>query len=100
MREIRDLAAGMKETIASLKKMNIAAKSELNSEVERANVNASKVKAFTKELKDANLEVESFLGETGSNFPTSEGSDTPQPSGTLELQADRNGVMINQGVKQ
>ncbi len=92
MREVRELAAGMKEVMASLRKESANAKSHFMSEVERAKVNASKVRAVANELSEANKEVEDFLGETGSNFSTSEGSDIPAPP---SAKADANGVIKN-----
>lgn len=92
MREVKELAAGMKEVMASLRKSSADAKSEFMSEVERAKINAQKVKAVAGELRDANKEVEDFLGETGSNFPPSEGSSTPAPPSG---KPDVNGVIKN-----
>lgn len=104
MQEVRDLANGMKDIIASLKRTNVAAKEGLMSEVTRSKVNAQKVKSFTKELSDANKEVEAFLGDTGSNFPSSEDLDTQPQDGrkaaaepTEQSRADANGVMLNRG---
>lgn len=99
MREVSKMAADMRGMVANLKKLNTDAQSGLAAEVSRANVNAEKIKAFTQELKDANLEVESFLGETGSNFSTSEKSDTSgisdtQQQGTV-VPPDKNGVTLN-----
>lgn len=91
MREVKELAAGMKDVLASLRKSSADAKSAFMSEVERAKVNADKVKSVAKELSDANKEVEDFLGDTGSNFPPSEGSNTQPPA----LKADANGVTKN-----
>lgn len=114
MKEVFDLANGMREAIANLKQSHINAKAELASEITRANVNAKKVQSLAQELKTANKEVESFLGETGSNFPEyQEGSDTQQhdglgqqagldnlPETEKELgQADVNGVSLFRGRK-
>lgn len=90
MREVHDLASGMKDAIAKIKQAASDAKSGLHAEIGRAQVNASKVVAMTTDLKAANLEVESFLGESGSNFPP-DGPDSSTP--TLGL-ADHNGVRI------
>jgi hypothetical protein len=92
MREVKNLALGMREAIANIKKLSADAKSGLDSEVSRALVNADKVRSFTRELSDANQEVEQFLGDTGSNFPPSDGS-TPPQSGAIS--ADINGVTVN-----
>lgn len=92
MREVKNLASGMKDAIAKIKQLNTDAQSGLQSEMNRAAVNAEKVKAFTKELSDANKEVEDFLGDTGSNFPTSD-QNTQAPIG--HPVADRNGVILN-----
>ena len=77
MREIRDMAAGLRDAVATLRKEASTAKHTFKSEFLRAQANTAKFKAFTQELKDANAEVEGFLGETGSNFPTSEDSSIP-----------------------
>jgi hypothetical protein len=89
MREIKELAVGLKESLAALKSVSAGAKASLVSEMERAKVNAQKVQSLALELKDANTEVEDFLGESGSNFPSSEASSTPAPK------LDTNGVAIN-----
>ena len=104
MREVRDLAAGMKEAIASLRKASADAKAALSEEMSRATGNADKVRTFIKELKEANQEVEAFLGEAGSNFPPSEDSVIQQPhmrkmEHTVR-RADINGVMLNQEAEQ
>jgi len=91
MREIRNMAAGMKDAVAALKKDAASATGEFQSELTRAKTNTEKFKSFTTDLKEANQEVEAFLGETGSNFPTSEASPTP------DAHADRNGVTLNKG---
>lgn len=88
MKEVRDLASGLKESIAAIKKSNLDARNSLDAEIARAQINAGKVNSFTKDLKEANLEVESFLGETNSNFPPSDVLPTP-------AQADANGVTLN-----
>lgn len=96
MREVKNLASGMREAIANIKKLSTDAKAGLDNEVSRALVNADKVRTFTSELRDANLEVEQFLGDTGSNFPPSDGS-TPPQSGAIK--ADVNGVIVNSETK-
>lgn len=95
MREVKDLASGMKEAIANVKKLTTDAKAGLNNEIGRALTNADKVRTFTRELKDANLEVESFLGDTGSNF-TPEDGNTQQHDGNPQ-KPDINGVTLNKG---
>jgi membrane protein involved in colicin uptake len=90
MREIKELAVGLKESLAALKSASAGAKASLLSEMNRAKVNAEKVQSLAVELKEANAEVEDFLGETGSNFPSSGDSSTPPPK------PDINGVTINQ----
>ncbi len=89
MREVKELVAGMKEAMASLKSVSADAKDHLASEMLRAKVNASKVKSLAVELSEANKEAEDFLGETGSNFSLSETSNTPAP------RTDANGVTLN-----
>ncbi len=93
MREVKELAAGMKEVMASLRKESANAKAHFMSEVERAKVNAQKVKSVANELSEANREVEDFLGETGSNFSSSEESVTQPPP---LVKPDINGVIKNQ----
>lgn len=93
MKEVRDMAAGMREAIASIRKNYADGKSGLALEIDRAQMNAAKVRSFTQDLRNANLEVEGFLGETNSNFPSSEESDTQQQDSTEK--PDRNGVTLN-----
>lgn len=90
MREVRDFATAIRTSVEALRRTTEAAKGELMTEIQRGNVNAEKVRSMTKELKEANLEVESFLGETGSNFSNSEESNTQAPP-----RADINGVTLN-----
>jgi len=90
MKEVRDLATGLKESIAAIKKASLDARSGLDAEIARSQINAEKVKSFTNDLKEANQEVESFLGESNSNFPSSEDSNTQQ-----HASADKNGVTLN-----
>jgi hypothetical protein len=97
MREVKDLAAGMKDLLAGLRKANVDAKGALMSEVTRAQGNAKKVQSVAADLREANKEVEEFLGETGSNFPPSEDSKTPQQDG--HNKADINGVTVNREVQ-
>lgn len=75
--------------------MTVDAKNELVEETKRAIDNASKVRSFTKDLKDANGEVEALLGDTGSNFPPEDGN-TPPPDG---LKHDINGVRLTEAKK-
>lgn len=96
MREVKELAVGMREVLASLRKDSVVARGQFLSEVSRAKVNAAKVKSLAVELSEANKEVETFLGESGSNFPhteASEASPTPLPK------ADINGVTITEAPK-
>lgn len=94
MREVHNLAAGMKEAIASLRKAAVDARAGLDLEVSRAAGNVEKVQSVTADLKAANIEVESFLGDTNSNFPSS--GDSTGSGG----QADINGVTINPELKK
>lgn len=89
MREVHNLASSLKASVEALKKATLGAQEGLLVEVERGNVNAQKVRSLTKELKDANLEVEALLGESNSNFTLSEGSATHMP------RTDANGVTLN-----
>lgn len=91
MKEVHDLASGMRELVAGLRKSSTDAKDGLLSEIQRGQVNASKVKAMAQDLKAANLEVEGFLGETPSNFSGSETLNTPAP----KPKTDINGVTLN-----
>lgn len=93
MREIKELSVGLRESLAALKSASAGAKASLVSEMERAKVNAQKVQSLAVELKEANKEVEEFLGETGSNFSSSEDSSTPAPPS--QPRADMNGVTMN-----
>jgi len=102
MQEVKDLAAGMRGLMANLRKLNVDAKNRLTSEVTRAEVNAQKAMSLASELSDANKEVEDFLGESGSNFPPSEASDTqPQVGEKRKIEepqirkGDINGVVLN-----
>ena len=91
MREVHNLAAGMKQAIASLKKSATDARAQLDLEMTRATDNVGKVHSVVSDLKAANIEVETFLGDTGSNFPSSGGLVTPSTP------ADINGVTVNPG---
>lgn len=93
MREVKELAAGMKEVLAGLRKDSADAKGQFMSEAERAKINAAKVRSLAVELSEANKEVEEFLGESGSNFPPTEDSGT---SPTPLPKPDINGVTISQ----
>lgn len=88
MQEVRDLASGMKEAVEALRKASADAKASLQAEILRANTNAEKVRSLTSGLKDANKEVEAFLGVTNSNFEP-EAAPKPAP------RADINGVTLN-----
>lgn len=89
MQEVRDLATGMKEAVESLRKINADAKASLQTEIARGNVNAEKVLSLANSLKDANKEVESFLGATNSNF------EPEVKTEIVKLRADLNGVTLN-----
>lgn len=88
MREISSLAQTMREAIASLKASAAAATQDFKSEVSNSNTNISKIKSLTKDLKDANKDVEQMLGESGSNF-------TPVGSESTLGKPDINGVQVN-----
>ena len=92
MKEVHDLATGMKELIASIKRDSANAKGALVTEAMRAKDNAAKVHSIAADLKEANKEVEEFLGETGSNFPPAgETLNTP----AVKPKTDINGVTLN-----
>lgn len=97
MREVKSLAQGLKDTIASVRQMTIDAKNDLEAEAKRALGNAAKVVSFTKDLKDANAEVETFLGDTGSNFPPPTGNTQPQDG---HPKHDINNVTLNPEIKR
>lgn len=90
MREVHDLAQGMKEAIAKIKKDAADAKSSLATEISRAHANAGKVQTMVTDLKSANLEVEDFLGESGSNFPP-----PGQELNTHPAPTNQSGVTLN-----
>lgn len=88
MREVRNVASTMREAIAALKQRAGLAVANFESEVNNAHSNLDNVDSVTHELKEANKEVESMLGESGSNF-------TPVgPDGTSRP-VDENGVWVN-----
>jgi hypothetical protein len=93
VRELDDLSSNMKGLFTALRKSLVDAKSGLTSEVTRTTVNVQKINSVTAELNAGNKEVEAFLSETGSNFPTSE--DIPSEKSQL-THADINGVSLNQ----
>lgn len=90
MREVSDLATSMKGAISALRKIHADARAEFEKEVTRANLNAGKVKALTSGLKEANSQVESFLGEAGTNFP-------PETEVSEKPHTDLNGVTLHKG---
>ena len=109
MREVKGLAQDMREKVAALKRDTIKARTEFATEVANSRSNLTKFKAFTTDLREANKEVETMLGETGSNFPTSEdtpvkkpeitspSSDNTDTQGKSEdvAKPDTNGVILN-----
>lgn len=95
MKEVRDLATAVQTAVANLKATNQSVLTNFNAEVQRANVNADKIRSFTLDLKNANAEVEASLGDTGSNFPPS--STATSEASTVRATTDRNGVTINTG---
>lgn len=95
MREVKSLADELKQSLADVRQMTIDAKNELMDEAKRAIGNAGKVRSFTKDLKDANAQVEAFLGDSGSNFPPETLGDTPPPTGKHDL----NGVRLMEDKK-
>lgn len=92
MREVRSLADTLRTTVLALKAKTNKSIEGFQSEVQRAHDNNGKVDSLTKELKLANQEVEAVLGDTGSNFPTSE-------EGQLYL-GDGNGVGTNPDARE
>lgn len=98
MREVHDLASGMKEAIASIRQQSADAKASLHAEVARANENVAKVNALTEGLKEANKEVEGILADSGTNFPPI----TPKmaPIGQVMNKTDINGVTLNKELQK
>lgn len=99
MKEVHDLAAGMRQAIAGIKQAAVDAKSNLASEISHAQANADKVNSLTADLRAANKEVDDFLGEVGSNFPPSgvDSSIPPSTGNSVTGKADINGVILNTG---
>jgi hypothetical protein len=87
MREVQGLADVVSSTVKRLKAAHLAATTRFKTEVANSETNLTKVSAFTDELATANKEMEAALGDTGSNFPTSEAAGSPKP--------DINGVTVN-----
>lgn len=88
MQEIKNLAGTLTEAFALLKKIHVDAHSSLNAELTRAHDNASKVKSIVADLREANKQVEAFLGEANTNFPPVE-----EPS-EFHQKTDINGVTL------
>lgn len=94
MREVKNLADTLRGTIAQLRAGHAAALHEFGNEVKNSNNNLAKVKAMTKELAVANRDVESLLGDAGSNFEV----DEEEVKGTTSMpKSDVNGVTVNKG---
>lgn len=72
MKEVKALGSSLRFMMDSIKKSASEAQSSFELEAQRALVNSDKVKSAASDLKSANQEIESFLGETQSNFPPSE----------------------------
>lgn len=81
MREVKALGSSLRDMMDKVKKSAADAQANFQTEAERALSNSDKVKSAAADLKAANLEIESFLGEADSNFPPSEESPpvTPHP---------------------
>jgi hypothetical protein len=90
MKEMRNIASSLRESLAALKASANQAVGEFQTEVVNGQANINKVKAVTIELKSANKEVEQILGQGDSNFPPE------QPDGHESF--DDNGVRPTQGV--
>lgn len=95
MRDIKNMAVSLKDLITKLKVDAANAQAGFLAEGNRAHENTQKVRSATADLKEANLMVEEMLGETGSNFPPLESSET---SGVGH--ADANGVTLNPEFKK
>ena len=97
MQEVRDLATSMKEAMDFIRKFSTDSRTAFAAEVDRAKANVSKIQSMTQQLKDANSEVEAFLGTAGTNFPPAEPT-YQKYEGFAELtlqKTDINGVTIN-----
>lgn len=93
MREVKNLADTLRGTIAQLRTGHAAALTEFGNEVRNSNGNLAKVRAMTKELAAANRDVESMLGDAGSNF-----QEEDNIKGTTSTpKSDVNGVTVNKG---
>lgn len=80
MKEVKALGSSLRSMMDGIKKAASEAQSSFEVEAQRALVNSDKVKSAAADLKSANLEIESFLGEeTQSNFPPSETSPPATP---------------------
>ena len=93
MREVSGLATTIKDTVAKLKAAHVAATKRFNKEVSHSETNLAKVNSFTDELATANKEIEDALGDTGSNFPSSEDMKLKHKSEDTDI----NGVTPNKG---
>jgi hypothetical protein len=89
MQEIKNLASTLTEAFSLLKKIHSDANGNLNAELTRAHENATKVKSLIQGLKEANEEVESFLGTTNTNYPPVE-----VPAEEFKQKTDINGVTL------
>lgn len=75
MKEVRALGSSIRSMMDNIKRSAVEAQASFETEAQRALVNSDKVKSVAADLKSANLEIETFLGEeTQTNFPPSEGS--------------------------
>ena len=92
MREVRNVAEVMRETMRQLKADSVAAVGEFQKEVSVSQEQMGKVRALTSELKEANQEVSAMLGESGSNFSTK--VPASENSG-VTTKPDINGVTVN-----
>lgn len=92
MQEIKSLASTMSEAFTLLKKIHADANTTLNAELARAHDNATKVKSLIAGLKEANQQVEAFLGETNTNFPPAEEPVKAEPE--FKQKTDINGVTL------
>lgn len=99
MREVRNVAQVIRETVKTLRAQAAVGAQAFQDEVAKTKVNMEKLGSLTKELKAANLEVETALGESGSNFPlevetTSSMQETSSKAGN-PMPIDQNGVRPN-----
>jgi hypothetical protein len=92
MRDVKNAAISIKDMVAQIKKATDAAQAAFVPEAKNAIVNAGKLVSAAGDLKEANKLMEDALGDTGSNFPSQQESES-----SSKEHADLNGVTLNKG---